>query len=127
MNYEKILNEALQELAKRNEDIEKGGIGLDPPNLLKEEKQLTKVDRHLILKMFVKDGYATDEGNESYWITFLGKMFIKRGGYERKATNDLIKWLTGKLSLWAIILGGGFAALYYLKELLVWLELLPCK
>lgn len=122
MDDEKLLTEALQYLADYNERMEHT---IYPTNLLRENNTLSDSDRYLILQKFVIDGYATiDDTSIRYNITFLGKMFLRNGGYVTESKRNNRINLRTKYVDYALIFGGVGAvlsALYLLgSALLKW-------
>ncbi len=102
MMYGKILNDFLIELSEYNESRK---LSARPEHLLKQNKELSMLDRYLILQKLTKDGYANESSKDEYRITFLGKMFIKDNGYvglSKKKRNERLEkliWLIAGASL----------------------------
>jgi len=52
-------------------------------------------------------------------LTFAGRLFYLEGGYMGKYKRDHRAQITSTILNWAIAIGGGVAALYYLLEIIV--------
>ena len=87
---------------------------------------------HLIMNKLVKDGYVIyllpekdgikvdDISLWVYEISYDGKSFIEKGGYEQKFKNEKIELKYKEWSTFALIFGGVAAGIYYTFELLKW-------
>lgn len=94
---------------------------------------LTKFEQELCLMKLVKDGFADlsyemivnnetqertpDLNNKRYNITYDGFIFLNNGGYKADATRKWYSYVITKIEVWAVILAGGLAAVYYSVEL----------
>ena len=93
--------------------------------------KIDEKDLLLVLEKLCKDGfvdyihlqnvdYKTKEktiGAKIYYITFEGRLFIENDGYAKEKKDKNVRRFIDNIEVWAVILGGVFAFLYYFDQL----------
>ena len=77
-----------------------------------------------LFKTLQEDGYVDYDEMNHYFITIKGKLFE---GYQKQKETIYIKNFLNKVQMWAVILGGLSALLYYAMEILKELNRFFCK
>ncbi len=101
--------------------------------IYKTTSGLTKFEQELCLRKLEADGFADisygkavnnetqervdDKSDKRYNITYDGFVFLENGGYKADAKRKWYSYTMTRIEVWAVILGGGLAAVYYFVEL----------